>query len=271
MRVWIFILTILAFCSLGYAIAAPIQGLVLYMPFDEGDGDETEDVSDNNNNGTFVGKPKWVDGKIGKALEFSGEENKNYVEIPDGPSINPQEEITCAAWIYYDTFIGSGGIISKYIGAGNQRSYTIHMHHDSVNALASDISSDGAYSAGVTAVSVGTEAETLKEGEWQHIAMTFKAGEFVRLYINGEMLGEEDAAPVDNLFDNDVPLIIGNDFQIGGQHRAGQPREFTGMIDEVVIFNRVLSDDEIISVMNGDIMPVNPQGHLAVTWGDIKK
>ncbi len=266
-----FIVIVYIFCFIGYIHAVPMQGLVLYMPLDEGTGDKTKDVSGNNNNGTLIGSPKWVDGKFGKALEFSGKENKNYVEIPDNPSINPQNEITCAAWIYYDNFIGSGGIISKYIGAGNQRSYTIHTHHDNINALASDISADGTYNAGVTATSASTDTGTLEPGTWQHIAMTYKAGKFIRLYINGVMKGEADASAVNKLFDNNVPLIIGNDFQIGGQHRAGQPREFTGKIDEVVIFNRALSDAEIQNVMNGNILPVRPQNNLANTWGAIKK
>jgi hypothetical protein len=247
-----------------------MEGLVLYLPFDEGSGDTVSDLSGNGNDGMLVGNPEWVKGKYGNALKFNGEENSNYVEVPDDPTLNPATEITCSAWIYFDTFFGSGGIISKYIGSGSQRSYTIHTHHDNALALGADISSDGVYSAGVTAVSVGTEAETLKEGEWQHIAMTFKAGEFVRLYINGEMMGEEDATVVGSLFDNDVPLLVGTDFQIGGQHRAGQPREFTGIIDEVSIYNRVLSEDEIRSLLDGVISSVDYHQKLSVTWGRIK-
>lgn len=265
-----FILVVYIFCFVEYIHAVPMQGLVLYLPLDEGSGEKTKDVSGNNNNGTLIGSPKWVDGKFGKALEFSGKENKNYVEIPDNPSINPQNEITCSAWIYYENFVGSGGIISKYIGAGNQRSYTIHTHHDNINALASDISTDGTYNAGVTAVSASTDTNTLKPNTWQHIAMVYKASKFVRLYIDGIMKGETDASVVNRLFDNNVPLIIGNDFQIGGQHRAGQPREFTGRIDEVVIFNRALSDAEIQNVMNGNILSVNIKDSLVFTWGNIK-
>ncbi len=270
MRAFIFLLVVYIFCYIGHVQGVPIQGLVLYLPFDEGSGDKTKDVSGNNNDGKLIGSPKWVDGKIGKALEFSGKENKNYVEIADNPSLNPQNEITCSAWIYYDNFVGSGGIISKYIGAGNQRSYTIHMHHDNINALASDISADGTYNAGVTAVSALTDKDTLKPNTWQHIAMTFKASKFIRLYIDGVMKGETDASVVNKLFDNNVPLIIGNDFQIGGQHRAGQPREFTGKIDEVVIFNRALSDAEIKSVMSGNILSVSDKNSLVIAWGAIK-
>jgi len=251
--------------------AAPIKGLVLYFQFDEGDGDTVEDLSGSGNDGTLVGEPEWVAGKSGSALQFSGERNADYVEVPDDPSLNPGAELSFAAWIYFDTFVASGGIISKYIGAGNQRSYTMHLHHDSALGLAVDCSSNGAYQAGVAATSVNTEAGVLVESEWQHVAMTFKAEDMLRLYINGEMKAEGETDVIDALFDNNVPLLIGNDFQIGGAHRAGQPREFTGIIDEVAIFNRVLSEDEIQKVMDGAILPVESVGRLAATWGSIKE
>ena len=97
-----------------------------------------------------MGNPKWVNGKVGSALQFSGEENSNYVEVPDHPSLNPNSEVTCAAWIYFDEFQPTGGIISKYIGAGNQRSYNLHATHDIALALTSGCSSNGAFQVGTS-------------------------------------------------------------------------------------------------------------------------
>ena len=254
----------------SYGYAAKIDGLILYFQFNEGKGDIVEDLSGNKNNGTLKGKPEWIKGKDGFALQFNGEQNKNYVEVEDSPSLNPGKELTCAAWIYFDKFVASGGIISKYIGAGNQRSYNLHLHHDNALAITADCSSDGTYSAGATALSAGTEAGVLEEGKWQHVAMTFKAKDAIRLYVNGEMKGEGKVDFMASLFDNTVSLLIGNDFQVGGSHRAGQPREFTGIIDEVAIFNRALSKDEISKAMIGQILAVESAGKLAVSWGTIK-
>jgi hypothetical protein len=272
MRLSILILmtTVCYLAIAGSAQAAPIEGLVLYLPFDEGAGNTAEDLSGEDNHGTLNGDPKWVEGKGGTALQFSGEENKNYVEVPDDPSLNPTSEITCAAWIYIDGFQPTGGVISKYIGAGNQRTYNLRMDHSTVLALASECSSDGSYQEGVTATPINTQGGTLLEGQWQHIAMTFKASKFLRLYVNGELKAETEAVITDQLFDNNTPLLIGTDFQIGGAH-SGQPREFTGIIDEVAIFNRALSDEEIQMVMDGLIFPVEPREKLAITWGKVKE
>jgi hypothetical protein len=214
--------------------------------------------------------PQWVDGRMGKALQFSGEENSNYVEVPDHPSLNPQTEITCAAWIYSDAYPRTAGIISKYIGAGNQRAYDLHMLHDMDRAISANFSSNGAYQLGVSATTVSTEADSVTDGQWAHLAMTFSAGNFLRIYINGELKAETDAAATESIFDNNTSLLIGTDFEIGGAHN-GQPREFTGIIDEVVIFDRALSDGEIQQVMNGEFMAVESEGKLAVTWGEIKE
>ena len=129
MRVLILIPVVTAYC-LMIAIpgqAAPMEGLALYFSFDEGEGDTVQDFSGKDNHGTLMGKPKWVEGKEGSALQFSGEENSNYVEVPDHPSLNPDSEVTCAAWIYFDEFQPTAGIISKYMGAGNQREGTAGM------------------------------------------------------------------------------------------------------------------------------------------------
>ncbi|MBD3183453.1 hypothetical protein GF312_14235 [Candidatus Poribacteria bacterium] len=252
--------------------AAVVDGVVLHLPFDEGSGTVTQDMSGNGNDATLVGNPQWVDGKFGMALQFNGEENSNYVEVPDSPSLNPELEITCAAWIYFDEFHPSAGIISKYIGSGNQRSYNIHMNHteDSL-AIASGCSSNGIYQAGVSTTVTNTEEGTLTAGEWQHVAMTFRASEFLRIYINGELKADEDASATESIFDNEVPLLIGTDFEIGGEHN-GQPREFTGIIDEVMVFNRALSDEEIGEIMEGtSTAALDATGKLTTTWASMKE
>ncbi len=77
MRLWISTLvTIICWLMISTSIqAAPIESLVLYLSFDEGEGEAVQDLSGSENHGALVGKPKWVEGKVGSALEFNGEEN----------------------------------------------------------------------------------------------------------------------------------------------------------------------------------------------------
>jgi hypothetical protein len=222
--------------------------LMLYLPFDEGQGMTAEDLSGNNNNGQIIGEPRWVKGYSGSALEFSGAENTHHVEVADTPSLNPEQEITLLAWIFIDIWEPTGGVVSKYTGSGNQRSYNIHMDHDTNLSFRASVSSDGAYQVGTSTTNAVAPEGTLIEGQWQHIAMTYKGDEFLRLYHNGNMVAESEATATPRLFDNTTPLMVGTDFQIGGNH-SGQPREFTGAIDEVRLYDHALDAGEILSAM----------------------
>jgi hypothetical protein len=234
--------------SVGPLLSRARADLILYLPFDEGQGITAEDLSGNNNNGEIIGEPKWVNGKSGSALEFSGAANTHHVEVADTPSLNPDEEITLLAWIFIDIWEPTGGVVSKYTGSGNQRSYNMHMDHDTNLSFRASVSSNGAYQVGTSTTNAVAPEGTLVEGQWQHIAMTYKGGEFLRLYHNGNMVAESAATATPHLFDNTTPLMVGTDFQIGGNHN-GQPREFTGAIDEVRLYDHALDAGEIVAAM----------------------
>ena len=234
--------------SVGPLSSRARADLMLYLPFDEGQGITAEDLSGNNNNGEIIGEPKWVDGNSGSALEFSGAENTHHVEVADTPSLNPDKEITLLAWILIDIWEPTGGVVSKYIGSDNQRSYNMHMDHDTSLSFRASVSSNGAYQVGTSTTNAVAPEGTLVEGQWQHVAMTYKGGEFLRLYHNGNMVAESAATATPRLFDNTTPLMVGTDFQIGGNHN-GQPREFTGAIDEVRLYDHALDAGEILAAM----------------------
>jgi hypothetical protein len=65
------------------------EGLVLYYTFDTDQKDNVKDLSGNGNNAAIKGQPKWVEGKMGKALNF--EMSGQYVEAPHSDSLTPDE------------------------------------------------------------------------------------------------------------------------------------------------------------------------------------
>jgi hypothetical protein len=68
-----------------------------YWKFDEGSGTTALDSSGNGNTGTLMNGPQWIDGKIGKALQFHGIDD--YVEMPYHPSFNLSSYTARAALI----------------------------------------------------------------------------------------------------------------------------------------------------------------------------
>ena len=92
----------LLFCFLLMLIVVTAKAdpaLVLYFPMDNGQGDTVEDFSQNGNNGELEDGPKWVEGKEGKALEFSV---GSRVHIPASDSLHCdifKDDFTLTAWV----------------------------------------------------------------------------------------------------------------------------------------------------------------------------
>ncbi len=255
------IVIVFALLIIGMQATAQEDALVLYFTFDENAGDTVEDRSGNGNDGEINGAT-WVDGKFGSALQFD-RTKKTFVLVADNPTLNPDMEISYMAWFVSEAYTSANGIISKYTGAGNQRSYNFRVHHTVQNALSTEVTSNGAWQPGVSATDVHS-ATILKEGQWHHGAITFKAGDFLRMYVDGELVDESEANATESLFDNNTPMRIGTDFN------DEDKRFFHGIIDEVAVFNRALSQAEVQTAMNGDILAVNASDMLSTTWGRLK-
>ena len=263
MKVRLFITILFAMLYAAIPATAKDDTLVLYFTFDANSGNKVEDLSGNGNDGEIIGA-KWVKGKYGSALEFDSG-GKTVVQVSDNPTLNPDKEITYMAWFFSDAFDITRGIISKYTGTGNQRSYNLRLHHVTKGALSTEVSANGAFQLGVSTTDVHS-GTVLKNGQWHHAAITLKGGEFLRMYVDGKLEKESKATVTKTIFDNNVPLSIGADFNIGEEIR-----HFNGLIDEVAIFNRVLSEAEIQKAMEGEVQAVDAVGKLTTTWGAIKR
>ena len=238
-------------------LAAEInQGLVLYLPFEE--VGNPADHSDNPAKPKIDGKLERVNGKFGKALKFNGE-GANVVEVPSVAKLAGMKALTIAVWAKLKEVGGApGGIVSKQIGPGNGDCYTLML---------GPFGNIGARVNGKSDIGSNT---ILKDEEWYHIAFTFEGGVDglkVKLYINGVKEasgGHPDEAVLDN---NQSPLWI-------GRPGAAEIFAWNGILDDVAIWNRALSEKEIQSVMNKGLQlllaDVDLINKLAVTWAELK-
>jgi hypothetical protein len=239
-------------------VEAQTNGLILYMPLDDGGGTTaTNTVGDD---GTLVNSPRWVSGKFGGALEFDG--TSNYVEIPI--DLSPQAPgnrgaITICAWVNVlgvntDTHGQTRQpIVMK--GGANQWEYALYVY-DSFGAGMS------VWNCGGSGVSEPSAPGTLPRGEWHHACGTFDVTNGVTVYVDGEQVAQ--TAPNANIpCDGAVLPRIGS--RVDGQF-------LQAVIDEVAMWDRVLSVDEIIVNMNGGLTtPVEPAGKMTTTWGNVKR
>lgn len=224
------------------------EGLVLYFPFDEGTGDTVEDLSGTGNDGTIHGATWVKEGKINSALSFEG---NNYVEVPHSETLSITKEITIMAWTYMNE--GSSGelaIVSKGQWAANDLPYELTETPGDV-IYWQFYDNAGRDSCNPSAPAVG---------EWHHIAGTYD-GESFFCYVDGEL--KKEWAYKGEMPENEASVTI-------GKRSKAEECFFNGMIDEVAIYNRALSEEEVKEAMEGIASAIETEGKLATSWGNIK-
>ena len=90
-------LSVLIVLPAHFGYAADDESLVLYLPFDEGDGEVAEDLSMYGNDADIISNTEWVDGKYGNAVEISGA-SVDCVVVPNSDSLMIEGEITMMSW-----------------------------------------------------------------------------------------------------------------------------------------------------------------------------
>ncbi|MFA5772563.1 MAG: PKD domain-containing protein [Thermoplasmata archaeon] len=202
---------------------ARYSGLVAYWSFDEGTGTAASDSSGNGNTGMVYGGAAWVDGISGKALQFDG--GGDYVAVPGSASLSTVGAITVELWM--KTSVGDTNfIIQKYDNVGtNPYGYALHFaiagHPDKLEFW------DGVSWSRVTTTHITDDA-------WHHVVVTGNGSAGV-FYIDG-IVGP--SFTFHTVSDSPSEILYMGAFEGIGSF-------FNGLIDEVRIYNRALSADEV--------------------------
>lgn len=227
------------------------DGLVSYWSFDS-DAIEGKTVKDiwGEHDGTMVGNPKVVGGKVGQGLELDGEED--YVEIPHSEQFTISgKTISIEAWIQVKPLPAKYGMV---LGKrGTEYEVGINADGEPVWFFLGDNS-------------LGSADKKLSEGVWWHVVWIWdeSSGQSY-VYVNGEQVG--DYATADKSADSTAPLSIGWDPGTADPSKY----HFGGIVDEVRFYNRALNEGEIQGdfMAKGLAVAMNAEA-LAITWGRVK-
>jgi hypothetical protein len=206
------------------------------------------DSSGNGHNGEIFGEPKWVDGKIGGAMEVDGDD---WLEMPDTSAADGfaalDGEVTWAAWFK----TSNAGVLNTLMAQGPAGAAHVQGNR-SINIEASGVIMVRAHSVG--ALTNINSTATVNDGEWHHVAVTIAfetdgTNDTMKVYIDGDLsLGYE----TDTININQHSGVAG-DFIVTLGARGTTP--FVGLIDDVRIYDHVLSEVEILSAMEGQPWP----------------
>jgi Concanavalin A-like lectin/glucanases superfamily len=205
-------------------IQTPKQGPVAAWSFEEGTGTTVEDVTGDGHTATIEGA-EWARGRYGGAVKFNG--TSSCVSIADASDLRFGEEFTLESWVRPEGELKHDPVIFKE-GSG-------HLNYALEVGRAATGKAEGAIgtSASPNHKEV-TSVEALEANVWSHLAETFD-GATLRLYVNGELVDTETVAGAGS--GREGALKIGCDSQYG--------EHFKGRIDEVKLYNRALSGDEV--------------------------
>lgn len=220
----------LAAAGLTALAAEPPKGLVLYYSFDQAGTDgAVADRSGRNNSGRAVGG-KWVSyGKQGGGFEFAA--GGNHIHVANSESLK-MKRATLAVWFRTSM---SDPIWRRIIDKNVDQGFGLVIGGD-----AKGLSSRGRLAFAING-KLCLSDNVVTDGAWHHGAATFD-GENLKIYVDG--LPQKQMVP----FREEIPSNA-NDLTIGLNRSNLTPREkdqsFEGVVDEVMIFNRALSADEI--------------------------
>jgi len=196
------------------------QGLVGHWAFDDGQGTTAQDTSGNNNDGTLNGGARWVEGAVGGAIEFNGTD----AYVGTGVSLlNSMSQFTLAGWV------SAGNPGSSRIGLFGQNDL-IEMGFMSGN---SEI-----WTAVTGTTTTGWPFENYT---WHHLAAVAN-GTDMRIYHDGQLV-VTGAAATANFGTSTYAFNIG-----GGGVWDATGNWFIGMIDDVRVYNRALTPDDVVEL-----------------------
>lgn len=236
------------------AVFAQLENAIGIWLFDEGNGDVVKDLSGNKNDGVIRGGAKWVTGKIGKALEFNG--STSYVEVKDSPSLDLETEVTMMCWF---NWAGSGDGWQTFFAKGPMSGTNENW--------ALFINTGGRYfhfilTPNGARLNLDSQGGVFEPKKWMHVAATYD-GKMRTIYLDGKVVGT--GAQSGKLTPNNSFLGIG--------WREGSSHYWNGMLDEMAVFNKALTEKQIVSMMNNGVMSilaVQPRGKMATRWGELK-
>ena len=226
--------------ALVVALSAPVEragaqstGLVAAYSFEEGTGSAVGDASGNGRTGTISGATWTPAGRFGGALSFDGV--NDLVSVTDAAALDLSTGMTLAAWVNPSALSDWRTVVLKEAAPG--LAYALYAH---------DTARPGAWiRTNTSGVDIGTAAPSaLPLNTWTHLAATYD-GSSVRIYVNGALVASR--AVTGGIVASTLPLRIGGN-AVWGEY-------YSGLIDEVRIYNRALTGTEIQTDMNTPIGP----------------
>ncbi|MFH1119396.1 MAG: LamG-like jellyroll fold domain-containing protein [Bacteroidota bacterium] len=214
--------------ALTQQVAIPTQGLVAYYPFNGNANDE----SGNGNNGVVHEAALTTNRANIENAAYSFNGINNYIVVEDNSNLDLTSQLSISGWMYKYVNVPWASMVTKGGTYNNvDNNYTVHNNPSNGIVFTNDETSGAC---------VDNSSFEVPVNEWHHITVTFDES-VVKMYLDG-VLDTLSILPCNlQLQVNTSQLFIGLDI-------PGASEYFNGKLDDIRIYNRGLTADEIIQL-----------------------
>lgn len=212
----------------GAGGAMPKEGLVLYFSFDKDENGVVKDKSGSGNDGTVNGAKLVSNGKRGGAYEFNGHDS--YIQSARSPGVTGRQPWSISFWVKvfssqgaHDTMVSIGkayhshGIVGVGTGSANPKELAMNLWGPNY----------------------GVDTGVDNTRGFMNVITTYD-GKALKSYVNG---AEKKSCEI-------ALNIVEHQVMVGGRNGGYSGHYLNGILDEVMIYNRALSDKEVKQLYN---------------------
>jgi hypothetical protein len=225
---------------------APTNGLVLHLPFNN----NANDASGNNFNGTASGNVTYAARGTGQSLNVAANAGQ-YITVPNNATLQNLSSMTLSAWVKPTAFnLGCYTEREMVVGKGKDVSATAFAMSISRNTTPScgSASSFTTYKMSFEMNGSSIFSDTYSvDNQWKHVICIYD-GTSQKIYMNGVLIQQQNIGAVNT--SNTLPLYI--NYATWGGGASNTNGRYGGGIDEIRIYNRALSDAEVLQVYNAE-------------------
>ena len=255
---------VLVLLAVNFVSAGLDEGLVVYFTFDNVENGRILDASGNDLHADVIANTNFVKGRYGDAIHIARDaQGTDCVNVLADPMLKIEGEITMMAWVYHENW---DTVSAQWLDKGTHNPFNLYgmgsfsdFRPFNLNARDKHI---GLFLGGPGGVWRFFTENPIENKGWHHIVGTYD-GKFAKIYLDGKLISE-DEREFEFAGTNDL------DLRIGCVKDHPQYSFRNGLIDEVGVWRRVLTQDEIKAAMQ-DIFSVSPKDKIATTWGDVKR
>ena len=236
------------------------RDLVGHWIMNESGGLTAYDISGNGNNGTLTNGPTWTQGQFGPALSFDGVDDFISVSEAVTDSAASNGALTISAWFRLST-TSDGDLVSQWKYSATDRAFDLRWTGTKIEY---HIDSLGTGSSGGSNRISNT---TLSTNTLYHVVGVFKASANLDIYVNGVL---DNGALYVNGIPNGLFNAV-NPVNIGRISNGDADLYFNGLIDDVRVYKRALSADEVMSLYTDPFLEFRRDQRLALRKPSVAK